>query len=242
MPAALKPGDAGTGYSALADFPFFSHLDADSLADMTSGLHQHRWAAGAQIFARGDEGEFLLAIRSGRVRLSLSSARGREIVLGTPGPGEILGEMALIDGEPRAADATAMEETTAFVLTRARFMDVAARRVGVGLALARHVSLRIRRTNFQMESIALYDLQTRLVRFLLYAIERLPKAPDAAKVRLTLGLSQGELAAILGASRPKVSLALQALAGTGALRREGEALVCDTAMLLRLSEGAEPES
>ena len=69
---------------------------------------------------------------------------------------------------------------------------------------------------------------------------RAPGERGAAEVRLTLGLSQGELAAILGASRPKVSLALQALAGAGALRREGEALVCDTAMLLRLAEGAEP--
>lgn len=233
-------GTAGGAFGLLSDFALFASLDPASLAELTNAARLRSWAAGSLIFARGDEGDHMLAIRAGRIRLSLSSARGREIVLQTLGPGDILGEMALLDGEPRSADATAVLETTCLVLPRLSFEAVAARRPGVGLALARHLCGHLRRTNFQMESIALYDLQTRLVRFLLYLLDPSQTGEARGERRLTLGLNQGDISAILGATRPKVNLAFQALMACGALRRDGDALVCDVAALERMAEGDAP--
>lgn len=236
-PLSPKRARSGDDFASLTDFAIFSELDPASIAELSEGVRQRTWPSGGLIFSRGDRGDQMLAIRRGRIRLSLSSARGREIVLQTLGPGDILGEMALIDGEPRSADATAAQETTCLVLPRARFAAVVMRRPDVGVALARHLCSLLRSTNFQMESIALYDLQTRLVRFLLYALEKSPSAGSGPEQRLMLGLNQGELSAILGASRPKVSAAFHGLLDAGVLHRDGADLVCDVAALTALAEG-----
>lgn len=235
--------------SRLQSFPIFSALSAESLAELAQGMREQQWGPGQLVFARGDAGDQMFAILSGRVRLTLSSARGREIVLRTLGPLDILGEMALIDGEPRSADATAAEATICLVLSRARFDSVANQRPDLGLAMARHLSAHLRRTNFQMESIALYDLQTRLVRFLLHSLAQMPdqkpdlskgKGPVAPPRRLTLGLNQSDVAAILGASRPKISQAFQTLIALKAIRRDGDGWLCDMATLTALCEGQDP--
>ncbi|HSF65084.1 MAG TPA: Crp/Fnr family transcriptional regulator, partial [Paracoccaceae bacterium] len=235
-----SPAAGGGAFDSLAQFAPFTGLDPASLDDLTRAARPRTWPAGALVFSRGDDGDHLLAVCRGRIRLSLSSARGREIVLRTLEPGDILGEMALLDREPRSADATAVEPTTCLVLPRAGFEAVATRRPDVGMALARHLCALLRRTNFQMESIALYDLQTRLVRFLLSLIDQMPEAGTSGERRLALRLSQGDVAAILGATRPKVNLAFQTLLATGAVRRDGDALICDLAALSRLAEGDTP--
>ncbi|MES2539841.1 MAG: Crp/Fnr family transcriptional regulator [Pseudomonadota bacterium] len=226
-----------TPQARLQSFPIFSALSAESLADLAQGMREQHWGAGKLIFSRGDAGDHMYAIFTGRIRLVLSNSKGREIVLRTLGPGDILGEMALIDGEPRSADATAAEDTTCLVLPRARFEAVAQLRPDVGMAMARHLSNHLRRTNFQMESIALYDLQTRLVRFLLHTLSHTPDAGQGNQRRLTLGVNQTDVSAILGASRPKISQAFQALIAAGAIRRDGDVLLCDVAALTDLCEG-----
>lgn len=232
------PGDrVAARPSLLQTFPIFSALSGESLDQLAQGMRELRWKAGKLIFSRGDAGDHMFAILTGRIRLSLSSARGREIVLRTLGPGDILGEMALIDGDPRSADATAAEDTTCLVLPRARFETVAAQRPDVGMAMARHLSNHLRRTNFQMESIALYDLQTRLVRFLLHTLAHTPGSGTGSLRRLTLGVSQGDVSAILGASRPKISQAFQALTASGAIRRDGNAYLCNVEALTALADG-----
>ncbi|PLL12636.1 Crp/Fnr family transcriptional regulator [Tabrizicola sp. TH137] len=239
--------------SRLRAFPIFSALSPETRTALAQGMREERWPAGRLIFSRGDAGDQMFALTSGRIRLALSTPQGREIVLRRLGPGDILGEMALIDGEPRSADATAAEATTCLVLSRARFDSVASQRPDLGLAMARHLSAHLRRTNFQMESIALYDLQTRLVRFLLHSLAQMPdqtadqnadlrkgKGPVAPLRRLTLGLNQSDVAAILGASRPKISQAFQTLIALKAIRRDGDGWLCDMATLTTLSEGQDP--
>jgi CRP/FNR family cyclic AMP-dependent transcriptional regulator len=230
-------GSAAAHLDALRSFPIFSALTDGSLRALAHGMREQRWGAGKLVFSRGDEGDQMFAILSGRIRLALANAQGREIVLRTLLPGDILGEMALIDGEPRSADATAAEDTTCVVLSRARFEAVAREHPDVGMALARHLSTQLRRTNFQMESIALYDLQTRLVRFLLHTLAHAPAAGASQLRHLTLGVSQTDVAAILGASRPKVSQAFQALLSSGAIRRDGAGFLCDVSALTALAEG-----
>jgi CRP-like cAMP-binding protein len=236
-PLAGRRGTAEEVRVALAGLAPFAALDPTSLDALARGARLRTWPAGALIFSRGDAGDTLLAVVEGRIRLSLSSARGREIVLATLGPGAMIGEMALLDGAPRSADASALRPTRCIVLPRAGFEAVASRCPDVGLALARHLCALLRSTNYQMESIALYDLQTRLVRFLLSQLARQPAAAPGRRVRLALGLSQGEVAAILGASRPKVSMAFQALVAAGALVADGAELICDVDALEGLAEG-----
>ena len=225
-----------TSFGALSDFPIFAAMQADRIAALAAAVTRRSWTAGAMIFQRGDAGDHLLAIRRGRVRLSLSNPQGREVVLRAVGPGEVLGEMALIDGLARSADAYALQDTDCLVLSRAGFQAVAQRHSDVSLAMAQYLCSLLRSTNHQLESIAIYDLQARLARFFLFLLKQkhgqdIPPAPE-----LRHGLNQSDLSAILGASRPKVNQALQALMSLGTIRREGAALVCDLPLLRHFAQ------
>ena len=152
---------------ALTRAALFAGVDEATIAATAT---RRVWASGAVLFQRGDAGDYLLALTLGRVRLSVSTPTGKELVLRHMGPGEVLGEFSLIDGEPRSADATVVEASSGIVLQRDRFLRVAAQYPQLGLALARHLCLQLRTTNYQMESIALYDLRSRVARFLLFTL------------------------------------------------------------------------
>lgn len=108
-------------------FPVFAGLEADTRSDMARLGSSHRWTAGQMIFQRGDSDDRMIAVLTGRIRLSLMTPQGRELVLTSVGPGEVLGELALLDGEPRSTDAMATEATTAILLTRERSCRLHAR-------------------------------------------------------------------------------------------------------------------
>ncbi len=225
------PNAAESLVPILAGFKIFSTLDPASLTALAATGIRKSWGAGSTIFQRGDQGEYLLALTAGRVRLSLGSPAGRELVLRHVGPGEIIGELALIDGESRSADAVAVEPTTAIVLPRARFLSATEAYPALGMAVARYLAALLRNTNYQMESIALYDLRMRLIRFILFTISQVHADDRDPAPVLRLGLNQTDLSSILGASRPKVNMALQALIAEGVLTRVGDGLRCDLAQL-----------
>jgi CRP/FNR family transcriptional regulator, cyclic AMP receptor protein len=216
---------------ALARTSVFADLDGATISALAASATRRAWDTGAVLFQRGDAGDYLLALVSGQVRLSIATPTGKELVLRHMGPGEVIGEFSLIDGQPRSADATVMQPTSGILLQRDRFLRVAESHPRLGLALARHLCQQLRSTNYQMESIALYDLRSRVARFLLFALREQREASGEGRVRLRMVLNQGELALLLGASRPKVNQVLQSLMAEGLLERDGDALICDVALL-----------
>lgn len=227
--------DAGT----LGRFPVFAGVAQETLAELARSALTQRWTAGQGLFQRGDTGDRLFAITSGQVRLSLVTPAGRELVLKVLGPGDVLGEFAVIDGQPRSTDASALGTVTAVVVTRERFLQVAKLRPDLPMAFARYLCSMLRATNFQMESIALYDLQTRLIRFLLMSVRQAHGDAPPTMARIDVGMSQTDLAAVLGATRPRINKALQDLIGSGAIRRDGSALICDLPRLEAMAEAIE---
>ena len=225
--AATRLGPVRVGGTTVAarafwkSFRMFAPLPPEALDAIAAAAQTRRWSPGEMIFQRGDPGDWLVALESGRVRIVLTTPAGRELVLRQAGPGEMLGELALFDAEPRSADATAAEPTLGHVLTRAEFRAIAARHPDLNQAALAHLSAMLRDTTGQLESIALYQLRARVARFFLFALAQLNGEdipPDAA---LRLQVSQGELAAMLGASRPKVNRVLQEFREEGLLRDEG---------------------
>lgn len=224
---------------ALARTTIFADVDEATIAALAAAATRRVWDSGTVLFQRGDAGDYLLALTSGRVRLSISTPAGKELVLRHMGPGDVLGEFSLIDGQPRSADATAVETCSGVVLERGRFLRVAGLYPQLGLALARHLCQQLRSTNYQMESIALYDLRSRVARFLLFALR---DEGGSGQARLRMVLNQTELALVLGASRPKVNQVLQAMLADGLLTRDGETLICDVARLEEAAEVGDPGS
>jgi CRP-like cAMP-binding protein len=159
-----------------------------------------RHEAGAVIFRRGDPGEGMLLVLDGLVRLHLASAAGRELTLGLAGPGEPVGEIALIDGGPRSADATALTPVRALLFRHADAAGIIATDAAVAGALLRTLAGRLRRTTDQTESVGLRTLQARLA----VALLQLARADPSGLVRLP----QGQIAALVAATRPKVNAVL----------------------------------
>jgi CRP-like cAMP-binding protein len=217
-------------------FPLFQDLPDAVLADIGASATPQRWAAGAAIFQRGDAGEWLLALKSGRVRLSLITQAGRELTLRHAEAGDTLGELALFDQDPRSADATAVLDTTGYVLARRSYEALACKHPALTMGVARYLSRRLRETTDQLESIALYPLEARAARFLLFTLRQLNGLDLPRRATLRLEISQTELATVLGASRPKVNRALLALAEAGAWVKGPEGWDCDIPALQALAE------
>ena len=211
-----------------------SETTLTALAAASTPMH---WNVGEMLFQRGDEGSSVIGLATGRVKLSLVTRQGRELVLRHAEGGDFLGELAFLDPAPRSADATAQEATSGFILRRVDFDRLADRQLLVSKA-AIYLCQRLRDTTDQLESIALYGLSSRLARFFLLTLRQmngddLPPAP-----RLRLPLTQSELAAILGASRPKVNRAIAELELAGAIKRTGDVLECDPDLLETFADPA----
>jgi CRP-like cAMP-binding protein len=95
---------------------------------------------------------------------------------------------------------------------------------------------RIRETDQQLEAIALHPIEVRLARLFLSAVRLQPGAPKTGKVALTLGMSQSDLGLLIGASRPKVNVALTMLEDMGAIARAGAGFTCDTSVLESIAD------
>lgn len=205
----------------------FAGLNPEVLGMIGAAATRQSWCPGAVLFQRGDPGDYLVALAGGRVKLTLLTPQGRELILRHAEAGDTLGELVLFDDAPRSADATAVVATQGYVLHRRAFEAIAARHPEVVAGVARYFCRRLRETTDQLESIALYNLEARTARFLLFTLRQIHGEDLPPNPVLRLEISQSEIAAVLGASRPKVNRALQVLLESGALARQGDSFVCN---------------
>jgi CRP-like cAMP-binding protein len=182
------------------------------------------------IFSRGDPGREIYLVMEGRIRLSILSSDGRELSFAHAGPGSIFGEIATLDGGERTAGATAMTRVQAMALPQKALLDLIASNAQLAGAAIRFLCARLRETDQRLEAIALHRIEVRLARLILSALKSQPPA-KGPKVKLDLGMSQSELALLIGASRPKVNIALTMLEEMGAIERAGTSLMCDVGVL-----------
>jgi CRP/FNR family cyclic AMP-dependent transcriptional regulator len=167
---------------------------------------------GAVIFMRGDPGNSLCGVVTGRVRISASRPGGKELFLNIMGPGESFGEIALLDGMPRTATATAMARTELTIIRRNQFLSLLRTEPQLAAHLIQLLCKRVRWTAQLMEDSALLSLPARIAKRLLsLASLQGREAPGGIK----LAISQDELAQFLGVSRQIVNQHLQAWKARG---------------------------
>ncbi len=223
--------------SAMGETGLFSNLDEATRLLIAKEMRPVAFTSGQSIFSRGDLGRELYFIVQGRVRISILSAEGRELAFAHAGEGSIFGEIAMLDGGPRTADATAVAKTSAMSLSQGAMDRLLETSPAFAKALLAFVCRRLRDADMQLEGVALHRIEVRLARFLLgLCDQKVAPGSDEDTVAITLGMSQGELALLLGASRPKVNAALMLLEDQGAVRREGSTIHCDLEELRVLAE------
>jgi CRP-like cAMP-binding protein len=233
-------GMSGTGGEArlakvLEGQPFFGRLEPATLAEVVRTMRMRAFDSGASLFQRGDGGDRLYVVASGLVRLSMGTADGRIITVRLAGPGEMIGEIAALDGGARTADATAVVAGEAASLSRADLGRLISAHPGLRDAVLSTLCERLRATTLQLESVALMPLETRAARLLLAFARRSGTASRDGRVSFPCDVSQSELAALVGASRPKLNRVLMQFEADGLLARNGRVYAVDARGLAALA-------
>jgi CRP-like cAMP-binding protein len=225
---------AETLVALLSKTELFSGLEEPELRTCAEAFREVRFGKGAMLFARGDAGTHLYLVVEGRVRLATSTDEGRELSFRHAAAGELFGEIATLDGGPRSAEATALTPVTAYALERTSLHELISSQPAVSGKIITFLCGRLRDTSHQLEAIALHPLHVRLARFLLFALGNRQAAPGK-RVPLEIGFSQGELALLLGATRPKVNEAFGSLEAAGAVGRTIDRVFCDPIKLAEIA-------
>lgn len=213
----------------------FGALHDEALVQLAAAARTRTYGKGQYIWYQGDPGDTLLVVCEGLVKVVLGSEGGEEAVLVTLGGCEILGELAVLDGAPRSASVVAVEPTTALLLARPTVLEVMARHPAVLDAMLRALGRLVRRLTEQTGDLVFLDLGGRLAKLLLRLAEDRP--PTADPIVLDTGLSQSDLAAMIGATRPAVNRVLHAFAARGLISVDGQVIVLrDVAELRRRAD------
>ena len=185
----------------------FEALDPPIRRELAGLAQTRRFKAGEPIFDTGGPGHNMMAVAEGTVRISLITPTAREVVLAELNKGEVFGEIALLDGGERSADAWALTNCVLITLERRSFLPVLMRDPTLAVRLIELLCTRIRRSDERMIEFSFLDLPSRLAKAVLRACENESGRGMAPKAKLTL--SQTELANMIGSSRENVNRCLR---------------------------------
>jgi CRP/FNR family transcriptional regulator, cyclic AMP receptor protein len=220
----------------LARSRLFGGLDVEAQRGVGRQMRLRSYPAGQTIFARSDPAGDLYLMADGRVRLSITSAEGRELSFNYVGEGDIFGEIAALDGSPRTTDASCITPVSAYLLSRASVVALLQSSPAFAKAAVDLLCARLREVDLQFESVALHRIEARLARYVLSRVQNQPNGNARGRPVVALGMSQTELAMLLGASRPKVNAAVMMLEECGAITRDGDSYTCDCQQLEQVAE------
>jgi CRP-like cAMP-binding protein len=220
----------------LARSPLFSVLERAQQAQISREMRDMTLGAGDMLFARGDPGNDIYLVIEGRIRLSVLSPDGRELSFAHAVPGDIFGEIAALDGAPRSADATAITPVRLKALSRAALNRLLTASPAAALAIIKLLCERLRDVSEHFEAIALHPIEVRLARLLLDTLEERQAGAPGKVASLALGITQSELALLMGSTRQRANSALMVLERAGAIRRSGDVLDCELEKLRRIAQ------
>jgi CRP-like cAMP-binding protein len=236
--ASSRP-PVGGKLSVLRQHRIFHELDSDALDQLCRYAKPTSLKRGATIFSKGDPGNSLYAIISGTVKISVSSPDGRNAILNLISAGEIFGEVALLDGRERTADATANTNCEIFVIDRRDFLPFVRSQPTLAMKFIELLCDRLRWTSDQVEQVILQDLPRRLASALLGLTEKRKLEPTSR----TIAITQQEISEMVGMTRESINKQLRAWAGRNWVRLEHGAIVLLNPDPLRaLAEAGEDNS
>jgi CRP/FNR family cyclic AMP-dependent transcriptional regulator len=196
--------------------PLFADLPAETLESLAGRLRRRRLPPNMPVVYKGDPSGAMYLIASGRVKVHQATAGGDEIILNVLASGDFFGEMSLIDGQPRSADISTLEATDLLLLEGDALRDTIHEQPLVAWTLLRLLSQRLRDQNERMEALMTRDVAGRVADCLL----RLAKTqgtplPGGKSICVDARLTQSDIAALVGATRERVSRALSAFRASG---------------------------
>lgn len=207
----------------LRQVPLFESLSEDELQALSNVTIARTFTRDSIIILAEEEGDTLFIIRHGQVKVSIVSEDGREVILSLLGPDAVFGELSLLDGKPRSANVIATEETDLIMLRRADFVQLIYRVPRIATALLAELASRLRKTDRQIEGLALLDVTSRISETLLQlAGER--GVETAEGVVIQHRPTHQDLANMSGTTRETVSRVLKRLESQGYIACRGRTI------------------
>ena len=210
---------------------FLAGLSGETAAAIARLGRRGLFPRGTRLLTQGQTARLMLVLLRGRVKIAYHSDDGREVLFDILGPGELVGEVCVLDGEPAEATATAIDDVEALVVDAEAFDQLVATDCEAGRSVLRMLSRRLRKAMQDRAALAMNDALGRVCLRLVELADRYGEFVEG-RIRITLPLSQQELAAWTGTSREATSKALHALRRRGWIEtRRREIHVLDVAEL-----------
>lgn len=202
---------------------FVDLLTPDDLGALVRAGQRRSFPARTMLLSEGDEGHQVILLRSGQVKV-LATVGGREVVLDVLGPGDLLGEVAAIDGGPRSATAMTLTPVDVVTVPGAAFLALLEQRPAIGSAVRAHLARRLRHASQRQVEYGALDAVGRVGRRLVEMVERFGQ-PDDGGVRIAVPLTQSDLAGWAGLSREATVKALRDLRDRGWVTTAAKSIV-----------------
>lgn len=201
------PGDSDK-LKLLADLDLFRKLRPDELDRLIAFTRWSRHRARSVLFCKGAPGTSMMVVRHGRVKVCTHSECGRELVLEMFGPGDVFGEIALLDGSPRTADAVTIDECELLVLDRRDFIPFLLEHSDASVRMLEVLTQRLRRTTQLLEDVAFRGGPSRLARRFIHLAEFSGRDVENG-VYVDMSLSQQQLGDMVGMTRESINKQLK---------------------------------
>lgn len=210
--------------SFLRQVSLFRRLSDEQLSALAPLAIERRFAKGEMIILAEESGDALFIIQEGQVKVSILHEDGREYILSLLGQGEVFGELSLLDGRPRSANVVATADTRLIALRRSDFLRLLATVPQIAVSLLEELASRLRRTDHQVEGLALFNVASRLSKTLLQlALER--GVETAQGILLKDRPTHQQLANMTGTTRETVSRMLKQLERQGYIACRGREIL-----------------
>ncbi len=204
---------------------FLAAMGEEGFRSLFEGARPVEYASGRTIFAAGEEGSSVLLVEQGRVEVSVTTVSGRKSVLAHLGPGDVLGEIAALDGGERSADTVAATPVKGLILSRENVLNFVSERPDIARALIVELCRKVRNASDMFLTQSALKGEPRLARGLLRLFEKWGAEANDGTALLVENFSQHEIGEFSGLARENVNRQIKAWTDAGILRLEGRTLV-----------------
>jgi len=203
----------------VASIPLFATLEPDARKLIARLIRVRRYSARQTVFWEGEQGGALFVTLSGYLKAVTTGAEGKETLLNVMGPGEVIGELSVLDGQPRSASVVALETSQLATIERDPLLDVLRASPNLAIRLVEVLAQRLRNLSKRCENISSMDIPSRLADVLVTLAEKHGQ-PAGRDVRIPVRLSQQDLGSMVGATRESVNKQLRHWTHDGVLKQE----------------------
>lgn len=210
--------------SVLRTIPLFSELNDDELSQISKFAVRQYYKKDNMVLIEEEVGSTMFVILNGRVKISRISDEGREVILSILCDGDFFGEMSILDGQTRSANAVTLEDTELLIIRREDFLTVLYDYPQIAINLLKELAHRLRRSDSQIKSLSLQNALGKVASTLLRIADD-PGTIKQGQVEISQLPPQQDLANMAGTSRETISRVIKSLSQLGYVRKEGSKLI-----------------